>query len=682
MQSRDFIKGTTVSAIAWPPTTGRYGYRPDIDGLRGLAVLSVVAYHFDIGRLPGGFIGVDIFFVISGYLITDIITSHLNSGSFSFIGFYRRRIRRIFPALLLVLAAYFVVAFFTLTSSEAFSVTETTFQNICWAVLAGAAFFTNFAQLHDTNYFAQTAASSPLLHLWSLSIEEQFYIAWPLLLFGIRTIRTKYLPFIVAVLAISFCINVLTVHAEPMIAFYSPFSRAWELMLGAALACLPLETLDRFLGSSNARSAVGLLVIVLGLFVINWKSMFPGWWALLPTVGTALVISADRDAFANQHIFGGKFLVWIGLISYPLYLWHWPALLLYQKYAALLATTSFGRPALKATAVCCAIGASWLTFRFVEVPVRFGKWRSPHPTVGIALIMAAIGIASAAAPSIVIFAAPLTPHQRETMTLLRRAADIAKTSGDISCFQNSMTDSVTTYLRDGCVVAQRPGAKTVFLIGDSHSAALSVGLRPLLKHSGVNFLQVSTGFPCEPTTNNHGYVACSDINNMAIDKISTLRPDLVVIDSFWSKASTPPSFVGGGEFFGHLLAKLQDIERRGAKRILIVGQIPTWPPSLPENLAQNFVERDIAIPKRTFVGVDQQSLRMDVEMRNIKFSPAVTYISVRDALCNDFGCLTAVGSDLARDLVVYDHSHLTPAASEFLARSLMAPAFSSLLDLD
>jgi hypothetical protein len=482
------------------------------------------------------------------------------------------------------------------------------------------------------------------------------------------------------VAAISFCINVLTVYSKPTIAFYSPLSRAWELMLGAALVCLRLERIGRFWESSNVRSALGLLAIVVGLFAVSRKSIFPGWWVLLPTLGTTLVISADRDAFLNQKVLGTKFLVWIGLISYPFYLWHWPALLLYQKYADVFAATSFERSVLKAFAICCAIGASWLTFRFIEIPVRFGKWRSPHPTVGIALMMAVIGLAAAVAPSIVLFTAPLTSYQRETMTLLRRATEVSKTYGNIRCFRNSMTDAVAMFLRNGCVVPKDPDAKTIFLIGESHSAALSIGLRPLIEHSGINFVQVSTAFPCGPTNNNPEYVICHDINNMVADEITMLRPELVIVDSFWSKVSSSSYFVGDGDFFEHLLVTLRDIERRGAQRIIVVGQIPTWPPSLPENLAHNFVEKNLPIPQRTFVGIDPESLHMDTEMKVIKYSSAVTYLSLKDALCDDAGCLTAIGSDLEHDLVVYDHSHLTPAASEFLARSFLKPALSDFLE--
>jgi peptidoglycan/LPS O-acetylase OafA/YrhL len=216
------------------------GYRPDIDGLRAIAVLAVIAYHFHIGPLPGGFIGVDIFFVISGYLITSIIVGKLDADSFSFLDFYQRRIRRIFPALATMLLFMLVSGLTVLETDELFRMSSaSSFDLLYRSIATGAAFLTNFALLHETTYFTASADAQPLLHLWSLAIEEQFYIVWPLLLYGgARAMRAQYLPLALTVAAVSFGINLLTVHTDPTFAFYSPLSRAWELMLGAAMACV------------------------------------------------------------------------------------------------------------------------------------------------------------------------------------------------------------------------------------------------------------------------------------------------------------------------------------------------------------------------------------------------------------------------------------------------------------
>lgn len=201
-------------------------YRPDIDGLRAVAVLLVVGFHAFPGRFPGGFVGVDIFFVISGYLITGILLKEMESSDFSFARFYARRVRRIFPALILVLLCCFVVGWFVLLPDE--------FKALGKHIFGGAAFFSNFVLLHDAGYFDAAAVRKPLLHLWSLGIEEQFYIVWPVVLFLAFQIR-RVGWMITAIFVASFLANVLTIGRNPVAAFYWPFTRAWELMSGGIL---------------------------------------------------------------------------------------------------------------------------------------------------------------------------------------------------------------------------------------------------------------------------------------------------------------------------------------------------------------------------------------------------------------------------------------------------------------
>jgi hypothetical protein len=183
---------------------------------------------------------------------------------------------------------------------------------------------------------------------------------------------------------------------------------------------------------------------------------------------------------------------------------------------------------------------------------------------------------------------------------------------------------------------------------------------------------VSTGF-CEPINNDHGNPVCDDINELAASKIAELKPDVVVFDAYWVLAARP-FLIGDVDFFGVLLAKLKDIQKTGVKTIIVVGEIPTWEPSLPDSLAQNFVRGGLPIPQRTFKGVDPASLDMDAKMKTIGFPTGVKYLSLKDLLCNGSGCLTVVGPNLENDLTVWDYGHLTPAASSFVARSLLAPA--------
>ncbi len=344
------------------PHLAHLKYRPDIDGLRAIAVLSVIGYHAFPSWVRGGFIGVDIFFVISGFLISTIIFGSLAGGGFNYAEFYGRRIRRIFPALVVVMAATFAFGWYVLLSDE--------FRQLGKHVMASAGFVANLVLWSEAGYFDTAAEGKPLLHLWSLAVEEQFYIFWPLLLgLAWRRKGRSVLVWMSAAAALSFLLNVYGVHRHPAATFYSPLSRVWELAAGALLAYAALRRHPhRSAARRELRSVSGLALIALGVVLIHREKSFPGWWALLPVLGACLCISAGPGAWLNRNLLGSRVLVWFGLISYPLYLWHWPLL----AYARVV---EGGMPArgIRVAAVGLAIGLAWLTYRHVEQSVRRRK---------------------------------------------------------------------------------------------------------------------------------------------------------------------------------------------------------------------------------------------------------------------------------------------------------------------
>ncbi len=357
-------------------------YRPDIDGLRGIAVLSVVVFHAFPAFLQGGFVGVDIFFVISGFLISTIIFGSLARGSFSFTEFYVRRIRRIFPALLVVLVGAGAFGWFTLLADE--------YKHLGKHLYGGAGFFANFLLQREAGYFDTSAESKPLLHLWSLSVEEQFYIAWPFLLWLAWRLRVRPLLFIMLLVGVSFVLNVTSLAGNPVATFYSPQTRFWELLVGALLACLQLRAQGRAapaspLLSADARSWLGGSLMALALLLISRERGFPGWWAAMPTIGAALLISAGADAWVNRHILSSRVLVAFGLISYPLYLWHWPIL----AFARVIGGEESGL-ALRCGAVALSVAFAWLTWRLIERPLRFGP-RGRAKALALATLMLGVG---------------------------------------------------------------------------------------------------------------------------------------------------------------------------------------------------------------------------------------------------------------------------------------------------
>ena len=371
-------------------------YRSDIDGLRAIAVLAVVIFHGFPNFIGSGFIGVDIFFVISGFLISNIVLENLQNDTFSFVDFYSRRIKRIFPSLAVVLISCLVFGWFALLADELNQLGKHT--------AAGASFISNLVLWSEAGYFDNSAETKPLLHLWSLGIEEQFYIVWPLLLW--LTWRSKFsLIFMIAIGAtLSFVLSVKGVKVDPTATFYSPQTRFWELMVGSLLAWISAYSMNlNFLNrnnlpkerwlelvkkASNLSSNLGLLLLVYGFWKIEKSFSFPGQWALIPVLGAALIILGGPSAWVNRTILSNKLLVWVGLVSFPLYLWHWPIL-------------SYGRIIYNETpsvefrliAVCSSFLLAWLTLKIVEKPFRFGPMRNHVKVTILCGCIVVIGLA-------------------------------------------------------------------------------------------------------------------------------------------------------------------------------------------------------------------------------------------------------------------------------------------------
>lgn len=336
-------------------------YRADIDGLRAWAILPVILFHAFPDWLPGGFVGVDIFFVISGYLITSILLKDIQSGTYSIKTFYVRRVRRIFPALGFVLFCSLAFGWLMLTPEE--------YERLGKHTAGGVGFIANFMLLKEVGYFDPAADTKSLLHLWSLGIEEQFYIIWPVLL-ALVSKRFRSLWFIILGIGLaSFCLNIARVDAHPSYVFYSPLARSWELAIGALIAyqlfqpiALVSALINRY---QQILSMCGLLLLLASFVLISDSVAFPGWWALMPTLGAALLILVGPHALGNRYFLSRPVLIWIGLISFPLYLWHWPLL----SFARVIYSQT---PPIDVRLVLLVLSFSlaWLTYQLIEKPVR------------------------------------------------------------------------------------------------------------------------------------------------------------------------------------------------------------------------------------------------------------------------------------------------------------------------
>jgi peptidoglycan/LPS O-acetylase OafA/YrhL len=361
-------------------------YRPDLDGLRAIAVASVVIYHYFPKILPGGFVGVDIFFCISGFLISSLITRGLSSHKFSFVNFYLARVRRLFPSLIVVLLFCLAAGLVFLAPLE--------YRVLGGHASAGTFFVSNFVYLAEFGYFDADAQTKPLLHLWSLAVEEQFYLIWPLTLFLIGVKARRYTSVVIIVAAISFLINILYLWKTGPIysagaAYYVPFSRFWELMAGAAIASPSM--ISRLIGLVNRHllSVIGLILLVASVVIINSRHSFPGFWAIPPILGSVFLLSAGPEAVVNKIILSNPLMVGVGLISYPLYLWHWPLL----SFARIVDGTT---PSIvvRLVGVSLSVLFAYLCFRFLERPIRFSRIRkiAPLPLVVGACAIGLVGL--------------------------------------------------------------------------------------------------------------------------------------------------------------------------------------------------------------------------------------------------------------------------------------------------
>jgi peptidoglycan/LPS O-acetylase OafA/YrhL len=607
-------------------------YRPDIDGLRAIAVLLVVNFHAFPKALPGGFVGVDIFFVISGFLITGILTRELDQRRFSLRAFYERRIRRIFPALIVVLFATLVLGWLWMLPAA--------YAQLSADVFASAAFFANIALLLQSGYFDVASASKPLLHLWSLGIEEQFYLAWPLIL--MLAARTRFgIVAAVSVIGIaSFALNVALIGSNPVATFYLPFTRGWELLAGAALAC-GWAHIPQTGASSNLRASAGALLIAAAAGVLDTKSVFPGWWAALPVTGAALLLSAPA-AWGCRHVLASPALVWVGRISYPLYLWHWPLLVFFGiiKFAPLTLLE-------RELTIGLSFGLAWLTYRFVETPFRSGR-PSSQKIFGLCAGMALVAVAGGIVLGERGFDFRLPPE-------IRAMADVPEQQSQWRVHQCLLDLSRESSFADSCV--DRGRRPLILVWGDSTAAALVPGLREAQQTHDFGIAQL-TSSSCIPALNAAvaGVPNCRAINDRVLALARDIKPDIVVLHGTWER------------YLDNVAETVAALKQQTHARVVVLGATPEWKRGLPNEVLHYFMLYHRLIPPRSNDAVS--SNWYDAVMRAKLVPAGAEYISAWDAMCNADGCVTRIG-DTAGDISVSDQVHLTEKGSVFLIHAII-----------
>lgn len=634
----------THSSAADRITPARHpDYRADIDGLRALAVLLVVGFHAFPTVFSGGFIGVDLFFVISGFLITGIIFENMAGGSFRFRDFYARRIQRIFPALLLVMFSCLIFGWFGMLAGE--------YKQFGKHLAGGAGFISNFVFWQESGYFDSAADTKPLLHLWSLGIEEQFYLAWPLILWAAYRLRANRLLVCVAIFAMAFLLNVASVHGNPVATFYSPATRIWELLAGSLLAHRAAAWHVRGTGtgqSGNWRAWLGLAMIGIAAAMLSPARAFPGWWALLPVAGATLIVAAGPRAWFNRVILSHPALVWVGLISYPLYLWHWP-LLVFARLAEYNRTPPWP---IRLAAVLLAALLAWLTYTLLEKRLRHARRTRATVTTLCALMLVA-GLAgygiyrSGGLPDrnanakVALFADILSPPEtRITNASCQHLLGRAPLPG-VLCLANS----------------QHPA---LLVMGDSHAMALNsaayMGKAPLntvlvAGHGCLPFVSYQNYGPQD----NRGAKKCYQVTEEAI---ATAR-DVASVNTVVLVSRGPLYFSGKG--FG---IEETDVRFQGWTVEPLVA--PAAPMSSQQAFVNGYVEvsrRLVALGKKVVLMIDVPEFSIHPEycianrplgFRNQTLPTCVLSRTVVDARQREYRALVAQIQAQVPQLTVFD----------------------------
>jgi peptidoglycan/LPS O-acetylase OafA/YrhL len=618
-------------------------YRAEVDGLRTVAVLPVILYHAGYSFFSGGYIGVDVFFVISGYLITTNIASEIEQGNFKLLKFYERRARRILPALFFVLLVAVIAALFISSKGELYGFGRS-LSSV--SVFLGNVFFWQTASYFDTG-----ADLKPLLHTWSLAVEEQYYLIFPLLLMlGWKRFRKITLAVLILGALASFGLSVWGSANSPTANFFLLPFRFWELLAGALVALYLLKRQPSEEATTWMHQLIGLVAIALiayPIFTYEQDTPFPGWYALAPVVGSVLVILFVRPATWVGRVLTWSPVVLIGKISYSAYLWHVPVFAFVRQYFsdAPGPVVMFGLSVL-------SLVAAYFSWKFVETPFRTNRFGRTFiftgAVLGIVLFWAAgHGLrARASAMKVTLFE--------------QRMADFAaqKVASWGECFIDSNSQGPDVF-KPKCHAGETAEQKIV-VWGDSHAAALAAGFN----QNGVKIIQF-TATDCPPIDEDifPGHHYCYAMNNYALGEVGRIKPQMVVLDANWYR------YTKRNELLRNTIA---EIKRESPEtEVVVVGTAPLWQGSLPTLLAKRNVELTPWMTVRDPMFRELQVL--DKKMESIAGKDA-RFESALDALCKEERCLVSVlGPDGQWEPSAIDYGHLSVGAAQMVARRILGP---------
>jgi peptidoglycan/LPS O-acetylase OafA/YrhL len=650
-------------------------YRAEIDGLRALALVPVVFYHAGFDLFRGGFVGVDIFFVISGYLIARIIILELYSGTFSILNFYERRARRILPALFLMFLTFIPFAWFWLSPSALRSFSE--------SLIAASTFISNIYFYKTSGYFEAANETKPLIHTWSLSLEEQFYVIFPIFLMITWRIGRRL---IFVILLFVFIISLTGAHyfalPHPSFNFYMLPTRVWELLIGVFIAIYfsrrGVEVLNFKFG--YIACSTGIFFIIFSVIFYSDQTPYPSLYTLVPTLGAALILMfATPETFVGK-VLSSKILVGIGLISYSSYLWHQP---IFAFSRVILIDNPSKNYKILLIGIIFII--SYFSWKYIEKPFRHKEFIERKIfwffTLFFSILFIIIGYIGY--KSLVQNMSRYTDTQKEYLFYFENSIPDwnyftkmdfqAKYRSqcdfyDINKFKKGNSTKIPVKsISTECYIKNSNSTHTILLWGDSHAQQLYPGLNKYLSKNWQILQITSSGCISKLNQDKDDADYCKYSNWFAYKVIKETMPDIVLI----------------GQNIGHNIDNMEKISNKlkshGINKIIFTGPTPHWKNDLP-NIVVDKLWSDI--PQRSFVGIDQNIMNIDNKIKSqfsLNSNSNYDYLSIIDNFCNIEGCLIYIGDDRYLGITSWDYGHLTPIASEKFSKEVLVPLIESYL---
>tara|TARA_R110002012_G_scaffold318610_1_gene537367 strand:- start:215 stop:2113 length:1899 start_codon:yes stop_codon:yes gene_type:complete len=607
-------------------------FRADIQGLRALAVLSVVIFHISPYHLPGGYLGVDIFFVISGYLIIGQLWRSIKTDTFSFATFYANRFKRLLPALLTVLTISSILAFYLLLPYE--------YEKYVYSLTSSLLYFSNFLFYSQSGYFSHDLELAPLLHTWSLSVEEQFYLLFPFILILISKftkIQTRALALLMGIAVLSLLASHLLLSIDASLSFFSSPTRFWQFILGGLVAIADKPKLSSVV--RNFLVFVSLSVIVTSFFVFDKNTPFPGIYALPITLATVAVILANVQKGALNWLLSNKLSQFFGNTSYSFYLWHWPVIVFY-KILFLGNYSKIDQVAVFSISLILAV----LTYYLIEEPSRKLSFNNSKKK----LITSAFGTSLL----VIVVASLFLPIQRDNypskVSLYEKVhRDKGITFREEKCFLTPTVTSTSNFSKFDCIKTV-DGKTNVLLLGDSHAAMWYSALNKSIPDGFI--LSQANAAGCTATYPLKGEHRCNTFYTWVLDElIPNTTFDLIIVASRWRKGDAASAAAMVDNLFKH------------SKHVVLIGPVIEYPYSLPWLLSYMPIEEVQGYARYNKQKHVNDSFISAIESTNADYFP------VLDKICPAINqCVTLAENGVP---MMFDDDHLTEEGASLLLRN-------------